>query len=169
MRLLRVNQWMMFFYVFLMSGLPAIQAQHVRLVKWPELEAVINGKNDSTTVLNFWATWCKPCVAELPHFESIRKSHFSNKPVRFLYISLDFAEDKSRLEAFAARKLPGASVWLLDETDYNKWIEKVNPGWSGALPATLVFHPFTNIRIFAEGELHEEKLLSIIHKVTPTK
>lgn len=116
--------------------------------------------------MNFWATWCKPCVAELPHFEHIRKD-YSRKPVRFLYISLDFAEEKEkRLDPFIARKLPGARVWLLNETSYNDWIGRISPDWSGAIPATLFFQHSTKKRIFADSELSTEKLQSILEQFT---
>lgn len=142
-------------------------AQQLRVVQWPEVKSILQEKNDSLLILHFWATWCRPCVAELPHFEKIRKELSGKNRIRFRYISLDLAEDKFSVEAFAAKKLPGASVWLLDETDYNKWIHQLDEKWSGALPATLVFYPSTNNRIFAEGEVNEEKLRSIIKKVNP--
>lgn len=148
-----------------------VQAQktHSRLVKWENLQALLEDSSDSLTVLNFWATWCKPCILELPHFEKARKA-FANRPVRFRYISLDFASDKeTRLDPFIRKKLPGATVWLLDETDYNTWINKVEPSWGGAIPVTLFVNNPKKIRIFAGQTLGELELFGILEKHLPNK
>jgi thiol-disulfide isomerase/thioredoxin len=150
------------------ATIPKAEAQDARVVTWREVEVLLNEPGDSLTILNFWATWCKPCVAELPVFEKIRKEH-RKLPVRFFYISLDFKEEKSRrLDPFIRKKIPDAAVWLLDETDYNQWIGKIDAAWSGAIPATLLFQNSTKKRIFAESELSEEKLRSHIQKFLPT-
>jgi thiol-disulfide isomerase/thioredoxin len=157
----------LFLYVILLL-LPVGQAfcQQAEKADWPRLETLLREENDSITVLNFWATWCKPCVAEIPHFEKVRKE-YQGKPIRFIYISLDFAEEKEkRLDPFVARKMPGARVWLLTETDYNRWISRIDPDWSGSLPATLLFHHLTKKRIFADAELSEEKLKSYIQQIS---
>ena len=151
-----------------MMLLPAGRAfsQQSEKADWPRLEALLGQENDSITVLNFWATWCKPCVAEIPHFEKVRKE-CQGKPIRFIYISLDFADEKEkRLDPFVARKMPGARVWLLTETDYNRWISRVDPQWSGSLPATLIFNHSTKKRIFADAELSEVKLKSYIQQIS---
>src|SRR5690606_6809447 len=48
-------------------------------------------KNDSIYVINFWATWCKPCIKELPAFEKIA-SEYADKKVKVLLVSLDFPD-----------------------------------------------------------------------------
>ena len=157
-----------FFLLAILLKLPGKAfSQHVsEKAGWPRLERLLKQENDSITVLNFWATWCKPCVAELPHFEKVRKE-FQGKPIRFLYISLDFEEEKEkRLDPFVAKKMPGARVWLLTETDYNSWISRIDTAWSGSLPATLIFHHSTKKRIFADAELSEDKLKSYIQQIS---
>lgn len=146
------------------------QAPATRLVKWPQMEALLSDPCDSLTVINFWATWCRPCVQELPHFEKARQA-FTGRPVRFVFVSLDFAEEqKARLDPFVRRKLPGARVWLLDETSYNDWIDRVSPEWSGAIPATLFVNNSKKIRIFAPEMLSETALFRIIEsKLIPPK
>ncbi len=123
---------------------------------------MLSDTTDSLTVFNFWATWCKPCVKELPEFEKAR-AFFRNKPVRFRYISLDFANEKAtRLDPFVRRKMAGSKVYLLDETDYNAWIEKLDPSWGGAIPVTLILNNAKKIRIFSPSELTYEQLIQKI-------
>jgi hypothetical protein len=78
-------------------------------------------------------------------------------------VSLDFAEDqKGRLDPFVNKRMTGSKVWLLDETDYNAWINKVDPAWSGAIPATVFVNNAKKIRKFVDGSLEQGKLFEII-------
>ncbi|QHJ07292.1 TlpA disulfide reductase family protein [Hymenobacter busanensis] len=123
----------------LLSALPAA-AQQVRVVKLPALQQLLARPTDTTYVVNFWATWCGPCVAELPHFEQLRRRHATAK-VQVLLVSLDFASQlDKKVRPFVQRHRLVAPVWLLNEPDQNAFIDKVDAGWSGALPFTLVFN-----------------------------
>ena len=65
-----------------------------------------------TYVINFWATWCKPCVAELPSFDSLSK--ISN--VKILLVSLDFKEDiEKKVNPFLAKNNIKMECVILDE------------------------------------------------------
>lgn len=151
------------FSILLMGAFPVLlRAQTVPVIRWAQMDSLLRSPDDSLTVLNFWATWCKPCVEELPHFEKLRKQ-WAGKPVRFVYISLDFANElKTRVQPFVSRKLAGASVLLLDETDYNQWINRIDPSWGGGIPVTLFFNNPKKIRIFADRQLTEDQLQEIL-------
>lgn len=105
-----------------------------------ELEPLLNKKNDTTYVVNFWATWCKPCIKELPAFEKINEQYASQK-VKVILVSLDFSgQMESRLIPFVKKRQIKSDVILLDDPDANGWIPKVNKEWSGAIPATLMYN-----------------------------
>ena len=96
-------------------------------------------KNDTTYVINFWATWCKPCVKELPYFEKIAWD-YSDKNVKVLLVSLDFPDKiESQVIPFMEKNNIKSEVVLLDDPDANSWIPKVSPDWSGAIPATVIY------------------------------
>lgn len=138
-------------------------AQEVRVFDFDELEAeYIKGGSDSLYIINFWATWCKPCVAELPYFEAA-KEHFTDKPVRFLLVSLDFKDEvESKLKPFITKNNLQTEVVLLDDPNENDWIPKVDEQWQGAIPATLMVQPSTEKRYFYGQSFEKEKLISII-------
>lgn len=122
------------------GGLPAARAQQVRVVKAPELQALLARNTDTTYVVNFWATWCKPCLEELPAFEQFRTRHAHEK-VQVILISLDFASKlDTKVRPFVKQQRLASPVWLLSESDPNVFIDQVDPGWSGALPFTLIFN-----------------------------
>ncbi len=104
------------------------------------LESIFNQKTDTTYVINFWATWCKPCVEELPYFVELHKAYQSKK-FKLIFVSLDFPKQiqKKLIPFLQKNKLPG-DMMVLDDSDANTWIPKVSEEWSGAIPATVVYN-----------------------------
>ena len=133
-------------------------AQNISVIHLDGLESRMSNGKDTTYVVNFWATWCTPCVKELPYFEMLNKQHSKNR-VKVLLLSLDFTEYiESKLIPFIGRKSLTSEVSVLDERDDNIWIPRVNPEWSGAIPATLFVNSSKKIRHFHEGSFQEGEL-----------
>lgn len=129
----------------------SLQAQKVPVIGFSEFEKRLISNSDTVFVINFWATWCAPCRKELPEFEKIHKSYADDK-VKVLLVSLDFpSQAEKSLKSFLATSSITAPVILLDEPDANSWIDKVDPSWSGALPATLIYK--RNKKLFFEKQL----------------
>jgi thiol-disulfide isomerase/thioredoxin len=100
---------------------------------------ILESKDGKTHVVNFWATWCKPCVKELPYFEEII-NRFDKDEVKVTLVSLDFLKQiDTKLIPFIKKNNIKSKVVLLNAGDPNAWIDKVDPEWSGAIPITLVF------------------------------
>jgi thiol-disulfide isomerase/thioredoxin len=121
-----------------------------RMVKFSAVDSLLSNHPDSVVVLNFWATWCKPCINELPYFEKLHKN-YGRVNVKVVLVSLDFKKEfESRLKQFTEKNKIQASVLLLDEPDHNSWINRVDSSWSGAIPATVIVHK--NKKLFFEKE-----------------
>ncbi|MCB9081552.1 MAG: TlpA family protein disulfide reductase [Lewinellaceae bacterium] len=106
---------------------------------YADFAPVMAQDNDTTYVINFWATWCKPCVEELPYFDSLHVN-VAQKPVKVLLVSLDFRRDLTRkLVPFLAEHPLKPPVAVLLDGKYNDWIDKVSTEWDGAIPATVVY------------------------------
>ena len=146
--------------VLLSSRHSGLLAQQATVVKFDALQKILDTKSDQIQVINFWATWCAPCVKELPLLEKLNAQ--KNLNVKITLINLDYADKLDKVNAFMARKNIQSEVLLLDEIDYNSWIDKVDKSWSGAIPATLIFNPKTGQRKFVEKELKEGELESLI-------
>lgn len=123
-----------------------------------EFEPILHKNSDTLYVVNFWATWCKPCVKELPHFDELADK-FPDEKIKVVLVSLDFSENvEKQVLPFLERKKIKSEVVVLDDPDPNSWIEKVDPSWSGAIPATVIYSKdkrFFYERDFTEEALHE--------------
>ncbi len=118
---------------------------------------------DTTYIVNFWATWCKPCVQEMPALDSLHIKA-ANTRIKVLLVSLDFREDlENRVEPFLRSKKVKAECVLLDENNGNDFIDKINRNWSGAIPATLVKKG--DKVLFAEKKLTLSDLRDMIEKL----
>tara|TARA_Y100000815_G_scaffold275459_1_gene313756 strand:- start:58491 stop:59048 length:558 start_codon:yes stop_codon:yes gene_type:complete len=105
---------------------------------FPQLEsAYFSPDTGKVVVLNFWATWCKPCVKELPAFEELHRK-YADSGVEVVLVSLDFPEKLERqVLPFIEKNNLESKVVLLDDPNANDWIPKVSESWSGAIPATV--------------------------------
>ena len=154
--------------LFAFAALPAT-AQDVKVIKYNELEKLRQLPHDTLYVVNFWATWCKPCIQEMPYFENVTQQ-YKNQPVRVILVSMDAVEDlEKRVKPFVQKRSLKSRLLLLDEPDGNTWIYKLEPKWSGAIPATILFNNHRKQYFFAEKEFKEEELQALINKYKPTK
>ena len=115
-------------------------------------------------VVNFWATWCRPCIEELPFFEKVN-SEMNSESFRMYLVNLDFnSKFKTVATDFVKRKQIKSEVIHINDTDPNVWINKVDSSWSGAIPATVIYNDGKKV-FFKEGEMTEEQLREAISKI----
>lgn len=136
---------------------PKVLAQSkIPVVDFEAFEPYLHRNSDTTYVVNFWATWCKPCVKELPAFEKLNET-YANDKVKVLLVSLDFIKHfETKLIPFIKQHELQSSVILLNDPRSNRWIDKVSEAWSGAIPATVIYRG--NKRTFYERSFTYEEL-----------
>jgi len=143
----------------------SIRSQNVEMVKFPFVETILKNNSDTTYVINFWATWCKPCVKELPDLEKLNEK-YSGKKVKVILVSLDFKRQyETNLIPYVSKNKLQSQVVLLDEPDYNSWIDKVDKSWGGAIPVTLVINNHKKFRHFFQKEITFEELEKTIKPI----
>ncbi len=138
------------------------QMREVPVIGFDQLEPRLHSRNDTLYVVNFWATWCKPCVEELPYLEKLGRQ-YTDRPVRVLLVSLDFKSQlTTRLLPFLKKKGIRSEVVLLHDTDADAWIPKVSDAWDGAIPVTL-FYRGDRREVHLEAFPDYASLTSIVH------
>jgi thiol-disulfide isomerase/thioredoxin len=154
-----------FYFVFSLLFSNLVTAQDVPVYdNYAALQKTVLNDENSIYVVNFWATWCAPCVKELPYFE---KLNTENKKVKVVLVSLDFKEQfESKLKPFLKKKSINSEVVLLTDKDYNTWLPTVDKDWSGSIPATLIIKngkTFFAERVFSSYEELNEYVNKIIN------
>jgi thiol-disulfide isomerase/thioredoxin len=152
-----------FLCVSLTSETASAQAR-AEIVDLAGLQKVIQAPGTEVRVINFWATWCGPCIKELPLLEKLGQER---KDVKVTLVSLDLDLDPNpeKVHKFVQRKKIQSAVLILDAGSGNDWIDKVDKRWSGALPTTLIVNSKTGKSTLVERELREGDLERLIMEI----
>lgn len=152
---------MKFLFAIIICMLSSRAGAQAKLLSLKDFDQRLANGKDTTFVVNFWATWCAPCVQELPYFERLRKENKA-LPLQVLLISVD---SRSKLEKlvtpFIKTHQIESEVYIFDEPDQQKFIDHVDKNWSGSVPATLVVNTASSRRSFHEREFSYEELKSL--------
>ncbi|RKR04787.1 AhpC/TSA family protein [Flavobacterium sp. 90] len=159
---MKIHAFKIYTFLFFAFSITSF-GQNVKLINIDQLQERIKNGKDSTYVVNFWATWCAPCIKELPHFEKLNAEYKAEK-LAVLLVSVDF---KSKLTSavipFVKRKNMKSQVFLLNESNPQEYIDRIDPTWSGSIPATLFIKG--DKRKFVESEFTYEQLLTEYKKL----
>jgi thiol-disulfide isomerase/thioredoxin len=156
-------------YVFILTGIFFLnnrlnaQTKSPNYVSIAELKQRIAQGADTVFIVNFWATWCKPCVEEMPVLEGIYHA-YKGKPVKVLLVSLDFHDQiENRLLPFIRQNTLKNEILILKEENPNNWIPMVNSSWSGAIPACWFI--FKGRERFYEGQITLKQINHILNEL----
>jgi thiol-disulfide isomerase/thioredoxin len=115
---------------------------NIAVMTYPEFQAkYFDIQGDSTLIVNFWASWCKPCRLEMPYFEQLRQAYVGEK-VKILLVTIDVAAHvEAKAKPFLIlNEIAVESISVQDKVSPLKWIPLICPDWSGSIPLTLVMN-----------------------------
>jgi thiol-disulfide isomerase/thioredoxin len=143
-----------------------VHSQQVNAVyKIADLLKRMDKKNDTIYVLNFWATWCVPCVKELPDIDSFAIRH-KNEKVKVLLVSLDFKDElEKKVNPFLKKNNYKTECVLLDEVNGNDFIDKIDKRWTGSIPSTYMTKNKRTKTAFIEKKIGKEELERMLQEV----
>lgn len=144
---------------------PADAQTEVKTVNFDQLKTIVNKKDNKLYVVNFWATWCKPCVEELPDFMEVNSMYQKNSGFSMILVSLDPASEmNTAVKPFLQKHKINVPVYLLDDNKrMNEWIPAVDKSWTGSIPATVFYRNGVKLD-FKEKQLHKNELQQLIKK-----
>lgn len=131
------------------------QAKPARFISVEQLRSVLHSHKGRVLVVHFWATWCQPCMHELPMLAKLARES-SARGVDFLPVSLDDASERSAL--WVGRVLAsktGDSGWspILKWDEGESITESFDPRWQGEIPVFFVYDRDGRLRRYMIGDL----------------
>ena len=137
----------------------------VTVINFDKFESLVKKKDNKLYVINFWATWCRPCVMELPEFMEVNRMYRSNPNFKMILVSMDLSKEvESVVQPFLVKNKIDAEVYLLDDNKrMNQWIPSIDKNWGGSIPATVFYRNGEKLE-FKESKMGKSELVKIIHK-----
>ncbi|HEY8459996.1 MAG TPA: TlpA disulfide reductase family protein, partial [Blastocatellia bacterium] len=115
-------------------------------------------------VLNFWATWCGPCVAEFPELVAL-DAKYRDKGVKFVGITSDDAEDvQPKVIPFIKKHQVKFDIIQQDLEDAEAVMNQITKNWNGVIPVTVVYDKQGNLAYSRFGIIDRDLLVAEIEK-----
>lgn len=151
--------------LFILIGGLCSNGQQIPAWKITDLNQHIDTTTSHILVINLWATFCGPCVKEIPHFIEFSNEHTGDK-MELLLVSVDAKEVyPNRLQKFIKKHRFRSNFIWLDESDANFFIPSISSEWTGSIPATLFINKKTGKRLFVESELSKKELENLLVEI----
>jgi thiol-disulfide isomerase/thioredoxin len=132
-------------------------SQEVKVVKIEELKKIYTRSNDTTYIINFFASWCGPCMMEIPVLNKFYEEN-KNTTNKLIYVSLDNVQYLKKMPKLITKMKMQAPVFLLNESNDFSWLPLIDKRWQGSIPATMIINHKKNVKAFFETPLEKGQL-----------
>jgi thiol-disulfide isomerase/thioredoxin len=136
---------------------PLLNPKTVETISADEFRQVIAHHRGQAILVNFWATWCAPCVKEIPEIVKLQEK-YKERGLRVIVVSLDEpAELESNVRPFVAKRFPGLGSYLCNESDQDKFASVIDQTWNGILPTNFLIDRIGKLRATLTGGKNYEE------------
>lgn len=127
-----------------------------------EIQDLISQEHGKVVLLNFWATWCLPCLEEFPDIVEVEK-RYRHRGVAVISVSADHPDRiDSELRPFLEKHRPDFDVCLMREKDIERVPSSIDPEWTGKLPATFFFDRRGRPSVKRYSRMSREEIVKIL-------
>lgn len=132
-------------------------------VNYNELSSIVDQNDGVLYVVNFFATWCKPCIEEIPVLMEVNSKHSIGSNFKMILVSFDHRNYlNTKLKKFIEKHGIFTDVYLMDdEKPLMDLIPEIEPNWNGAIPST-VFYKNGKKLFFKQGSLTQFELEDLV-------
>jgi thiol-disulfide isomerase/thioredoxin len=139
----------------------ASEPVNVDMIDEAGLKELLQNKSDKLRLINVWATWCGPCVAEFPDFITINRM-YRGRDFEFISVSADSPTNKEKVQKFLQKQQASNKNYLFSIDDKYKLIELIDPKWQGALPYTILVEPGGKIVYAKQSTIDPDEMKKMI-------
>lgn len=139
-------------------------SQEIKIVKIDELKKIYVKPFDTTYVVNFFASWCGPCIMEIPILNKFNDEH-KNTNIKLIYVSVDNLVATKKLQKLVNKMKIQAPVYLLNESSDFSWLPLIDKRWQGSIPATMIVNNKKNVKAFFETPMEKGQLEFYLQKL----
>ncbi len=146
---------------YLLNG-PVQSAEQLTPVAAPELRAALDEQQNRVVLLNFWATWCGPCLKEIPVLMEL-ENELAAQGFRLVAVSLDeAAAAETQVRPFIEKWFPEFTTYLSLEADMDDMVSVVDRGWNEVLPTSYLIRRDGSVAKRIQGSYTKEEFAAAI-------
>lgn len=145
------------------SAEAAAPAAELKTLSVEEIRPLLEEQQGKVVVVSFWATWCVPCVEEMPELAKFYEA-YRDKGVTFLSLSVDTpaAFEEGKVAAFVQKHELPFPVWVVTERDPAAVSSVMKADWGGTLPATFVYDSKGELVASFDTEVTSDELVAAV-------
>jgi thiol-disulfide isomerase/thioredoxin len=133
----------------------------VNLIDANGVRELMKNNSGKLRLVNVWATWCGPCIIEMPELVSINRM-YRNRAFEMVTISGDVPGKKSNVLAFLKNKQVSCTNYLFNSEDKPELVEAVDKDWAGGIPYTVIIKPGGEIIYRHSGPIEPIEVKKVI-------
>ncbi|MDX2024632.1 MAG: redoxin domain-containing protein [Deltaproteobacteria bacterium] len=114
-------------------------------------------------LVNFWATWCGPCVTEFPELMQMNRQ-YRGRDFELVTVAAQFPDEEKQVLAFLKKQQASNANYLFGDNDKYALMESFDKKWEGGLPFTMLLDPKGKVLYQKQGSIEVQKLKALIVK-----
>ena len=129
----------------------------IQLISASQFSALLDDARGDVILVNLWATWCAPCLREIPELLRLRENYL-DKGFRLIAVSMDDPQDlESHVIPFLEQRFPDWDTFQSAEAEMDRFVSVIDPAWNEVLPTSYLIDRTGSVtKILFGGKSYED-------------